>query len=126
MNISTDWDNPEKTAIRWQFEPGWTWDDMYRTRAVTQQRVQSVPYVVDIILDMERSPKLPKNALTHLNIVLANRSPNAGRFIFVKPSLLIASILKLFQRLKPSLGERVLAVDSVEAARELVTARENA
>jgi hypothetical protein len=124
--ITFEWDNPEKTAVIWYFEPGWAWDEMYRARDRSIQHVQSVSHVVDVILDMGQSPSFPSNALSNLNAILSKGSPNRGCIILVNPSLFIQSFASMFRRVKPSVAENLMVVSSLEKARSLVAERVNA
>lgn len=83
------------------------------------------PNNLDLILEMTEAPEPPPHAFTHLRIVLANRSPNLERLVVINPSRFITIIVQTFSRLHPSLGGRIVIVDSLESARSVVTDRVN-
>ncbi len=59
MSISVQWDNPEQTIVRWDFDGEWTWEMFRKAQYASNQLILSVRHRVDIIGDVTRSPSTP-------------------------------------------------------------------
>jgi hypothetical protein len=65
MTVYADWDNTEKTVMRWTFEGDWTWDEYYSVRKTTNQQISAQKHPVYLIVDMRASSALPSGVLMH-------------------------------------------------------------
>ena len=92
MPIRVYWDDPEKTIVRYDFEGNWTWDELYKVYYQAIAMETSVPYRVDIILDMRLSGRIPGNVLLHIKNFSEKQPPNVGLSIFVTTNAFITSL----------------------------------
>lgn len=55
MNIDVMWDNPQQTAMRWEFSDDWTWEDII----YAWQQTQKLMPQIDIIGDFSHCQTVP-------------------------------------------------------------------
>jgi hypothetical protein len=60
-----DWANVEQTLLHVTFDGKWNWYEFYASTGEVSRRVGSVPYIVDIILDLQNSQPVPTDFMTH-------------------------------------------------------------
>ncbi|MDX2136754.1 MAG: hypothetical protein SF123_01570 [Chloroflexota bacterium] len=72
MAIVVQWDNPERSIIRWDFEPEWTWEELADTARVSSAMIASADGDVDVILHAvdtqppnERITRYQRSALSY-------------------------------------------------------------
>lgn len=99
MPITVDWDNEEKTIIRWQFLAKWTWDDYYAALQVSRQISRQESYMLDIIVDMRDSKSLPSHLFTHAQNALQANEINVGTIVVIGVTPLLRSAFNTFKRL---------------------------
>ncbi len=83
MGISVQWDNVDRTSLRYVYEGRWTWDELYRAVSEGNAMVGSVPHKVYIIIDVTHSSLIPQNALSQGMRVNAESPANMGLRIVV-------------------------------------------
>jgi hypothetical protein len=126
MKVSVSWDNDDKTAIRYDFEQGWTWSDFSAATVDGFALTRSVQHTVDSISYFKPGVELPPNALFQFRKAMANAPKNRGVTVIVGGSLFIKTLVGAFSRIYPQLGQRLLLADSLEQARTLLSARRQA
>lgn len=55
MTIDVFWDDPEKTILRWDFHPGWTWKDHETALAKTRGLMQDIDHNVFYIRNLNNT-----------------------------------------------------------------------
>ncbi|HLV34886.1 MAG TPA: hypothetical protein VKY59_07235 [Spirillospora sp.] len=124
QGIQIDFDNAERTVIRWDFKGRWTWDDWYAglDRALElRAAVNDVP-VVPAILDFRHSGQVPMGALAHTRAAIEIMDPR-DYAILANGSGYIRSLVQAFCLLNPSVSDKVLLADSLAEARDIVMRR---
>ena len=68
MHVSVQWDNPEQTILRYDFEENWTLTDFYEARKAGYHMVDTVPHqgYIGVLLVMPKRSVLPSNILTNV------------------------------------------------------------
>jgi len=89
MKISVEWDTEEKKAIKITYQRHWTWDDFNAAYVQMLELLDSIDSRVDIIFDIRKSGFPPNGASSNFKRVAETNHPNAGRIIFVAPTMLI-------------------------------------
>lgn len=89
MNISVAWSTP--SALLLQFQPGWTWQDLYAAIQQADTYIASANHTVHLIIDISRAGRIPGDFLRVAGDVFASGSPraNEGRRIVVGAGALI-------------------------------------
>jgi hypothetical protein len=97
--IELEWDDSEKTIIRYTFFDPWTWDEYYATNPKRDRMFTETHEVIDIILDFRKGNHLPPQAMTHLRKVGSWDSPQRGVVIILG----VHSMLQLLANIMSSL-----------------------
>lgn len=123
MGIDVLWDDSERTILRYDFEPEWTWVEFWEAIDESNAMMLSVPYTVDFIGNFSNG-KLP--SIGSFRILKRSRevSPdNLGLIVLVGMNDFIRVLLEVFTKIYPALGARMVAVHTLEEARALLAER---
>lgn len=123
MNVTVSWDNDARTVIRYDFEKQWTWDEFYAAATSAFAMTRSVSHLVDTISNFTPGAALPPNALFQFRRAMYTAPANRGVNVIVGASALIKTLVLLFSQLNRDLSERLILVDSLEQAREVLAER---
>ena len=104
MPVTIDWDNEEKTVVRMGLDGNWTWDEVYPASQEGYAMLESVDYVVDVIMDMRQSRGIPNSSIFHARNTMGKRHPRTGLTVFVGANTLFFSIWRVFNKVYSSLG----------------------
>ena len=126
MPIQISWDNPQKTASLWQFEGRWTWADFYDAQQQHRALIQGRDDQIDVIADLSNSPSLPANAFSRYKNARVNTGTHLGIIVLVGANLFVRSMVSVFARLNPVLGQEFFFADSIEEARQILYGDEQA
>lgn len=99
MPVLVDWDNPEKTIIRYQFIDPWTWQEYHETHARGWALISTVRYTVDLILDFNQGGGMPSSALRHFQNAVESVHPNRGYVVIITTNPLIRSVMNALVRI---------------------------
>jgi hypothetical protein len=120
MPIQVQWDNEDKTILRYQYEGAWTWDDLYTALAQGYEWIDTVDHTVDIIIDLRQSSIIPSSALTHARNLDKHRHPRIGLTIAVGANRFIQLLADTFKRLVPSVASQYTLLATLDEARALI------
>jgi hypothetical protein len=100
MPITTDWDNPEKTIIRYHYGGKWNLTEFYAAFETAHKMIDTVNHQVHLIIDVRNSNILPNGVLSQ-GRTAANRAkhPNQGIIVIVGASGLIRGMFDVFKKL---------------------------
>ncbi len=125
MAIIVEWDNPEKTIMRWDFEGVWT---PAEADAAANRSVELRSYAMDIprvtaILNLSRSGPVPMNILPHARIAM-EMLDSRDYVIITHSSGFVRTMVNIFRTLNPKLSEKLLLTETVEDARAIIASQE--
>jgi hypothetical protein len=126
MGIQVEWDNDDKTVVRWDVSGVWTWTEFYTAQDESNRLIRSVDHTVDIIGNLLGSAGLPANTLTAYRQGLKRSAANRGVIVFVVSSTFLKAMVATFRRINKPLANKVLAASTVEEARALLVERQAA
>lgn len=100
MKINVAWDNDEKTILYYQFEKGWSWNDLREIFSEGYTMLDSVDHRVDVIMDFsEASMFAPSGAINQARHVSNNpRHENIGLTVLVGSNF-VSSIFNMFKKI---------------------------
>lgn len=121
MPISINWDNPQKTIIRNEFEGSWTWNEFVEAMDQVGKLMQTVSHPVDILGNM-RPGNMPKtgNAIAVGRSAMLHWPANFQRLVLVTNPLLEV-LGNTFKKMDSVLGPKMILVRSLEAAYEVLS-----
>ncbi len=74
--IHFDWDNDDKTIMRYRVEGLWNWNEFHKTLRRSTLRFDEVSHPIDTIIDLRKGVKLPAGAIGHLRSLGTKNHPN--------------------------------------------------
>lgn len=84
MSIDFQWDNDEKTVIRYRASGRWNWNDFYKNVNRSLLRFDEVSHPVDVIIDLRGGDRLPAGAVGHLRSIGSKAHANStGRAVIL-------------------------------------------
>ena len=116
MSISVDWDNQQQTVVRWHFVGSYTWDELSAALQTSSALIRSVPYIVDVIIDLRSGSGLPENAFGLTRSYLRSSPSNTGLLIVVGGNLLVRSFIQMYQKLSSHSRQQFVLAPTVEQA----------
>lgn len=126
MSVQIVWDNSEKTIIRFIFEGKWTWEEFYPAHYKAIDMVKSVPYRVNVIVDMRKGVSTPANVLMHIKNISDKQPPNVGLSVIVTTSSFIHSLYQIGVKFYHKIGYYFSVADNLEAAYVKISQAETA
>ncbi|MBN2305085.1 MAG: hypothetical protein JXQ72_11435 [Anaerolineae bacterium] len=123
MSISVAWDNSEKTAIRYDFDPMWTWQDFVAATQEDDALFDSVDHTVHLVLNMQQIKTFPSNPLQHLKRLSGHLNPQLGLIVCVGNNAWATKVLEIFYKVYGQRAEGLTGVESVhtlDEARQII------
>ena len=82
MPVDFQWDNDEKTIIRYTASGVWNWNEFHKHLRRSLLWFDQVSHPIEMIIDLRGGNKLPAGAVGHLRSIGAKAHPNStGRAI---------------------------------------------
>ena len=120
MPLHINWDNDEHTAIRYDYEGKWSWDELYEVTKKASDMFKSVSHKVNVIHNLANSHSLPSGALSHAHRFSAQNPENWGISVVVGTSSFVSSLIQVFRKVYRQFGERYFIAPTLEQARQLL------
>ncbi len=83
MAVRVEWDNKEKTVIRYSLEGQWTWDELLEAVATSNAMLDAAGHKIHFIHDASNSKGIPNGALSQLKRFIGKEHPNTGHSVIV-------------------------------------------
>ena len=106
MPISVQWDNPDKTLLRWNFEGKWTWDDYYAAMEQNNALLDSIQSKADLLIDMQQTNIVAAGFTSQFRRI-SQFHPKAGFAIIVLNSRFIEIMLNMLMNFQPAMRLRL-------------------
>jgi hypothetical protein len=123
MPVSVEWDNEEKTIVRFTYTGKWTWDDFYKYVKEANDLMDTVNYRCVSIIDMSKSNFLPLGASVHVrNIIRQSMSHNnSGISVFINADTIVKMIIDALRHNYPDIKDfsNFIYAKNLDQAREL-------
>jgi hypothetical protein len=123
MGITVQWDNEEKTVIRYDFRGYWDWAEFREKAEEAFAMTRSVSYKVDTISNFTHGTSIPRDAMFQFQRIMTNAPENRGVNCIIGISQFIRILVTVFSRINTQLGERLIIADSLEHARSILKQR---
>lgn len=118
MAIKIEWDNPEKTILRYRFIDNWSWDEYLEQLKVGREMMATVSHKVCILNDLTAMKSLPPNFITLARSVIGSRPENTGLAIFVSSSIFFKTMHNVLGKVLPEVPTHYLLVQTEAEAYE--------
>jgi hypothetical protein len=124
MEITTEWNGPDKRYVVAVYPAEWTWDDFADHKVRVDHMIRSVPYEVGAIADVSRAGLIPKNASQNISKAFSTAPSNMGLVINVGAHPILKLIVNIVRRLAPrSPARNLLFVNTMQEAHALMNER---
>jgi hypothetical protein len=127
MSVEIQWDNPEKTTLRYSITIPWTWNEFWTAFEQSLRMIDEVEGKVDYIFgDTDQASRtLPPGFLTQMGAVVRKRHPRAGLTVFVSKEQSSSRTLwyRLASSVYPALSEKFVFAQTLDEARILLASR---
>lgn len=123
MGITVDWDNAEKTVVRFIYSGNWTWEEFYTTIRNANALMDTVDKPCVSIIDMRDSKFMPAGALVHIrNVIRMSMSHNnSGISVFLDAQLIVKAMIEVLRKSFPDILQNTnwIYAKTLEEARTL-------
>ena len=117
MSITVNWDNDDKTVIRYDFADKWDWADFRAATVEAFALTRSVPHRVDSISNFHLGANLPPDALFQFSRIMKVAPSNRGTTVIVGGTTFINNLVSIFSKIYKPLGKRLLIASTLDEAR---------
>jgi hypothetical protein len=127
-NLTTEWDNDDKTIMRVTYHAGWSWDDLEANLIIEAQMLDSVDHKVDVIADF-RGTQLPPGAISRLPKIAQSppyTHPNSGAMVMVGSPAFMKEVVGVYKRVYGQAAKLTMVHDLDEARVIILQKREEA
>lgn len=121
MPVDISWDNAEKTTLRYDLEGNWTWEEFFPAMEQGVILRAEVTHTVNIIVNLEKSLRIPNNALTHLKRLANSDRGNRGMMVLAGGGGFVMALVRVYTTLFKSSQRYVKITKSVDEAREFLS-----
>ncbi len=84
MSINVEWDDAERTAVRFEIDGDWNWDELNWANVQARRLLDSSDHKANLIFDLQHGNWLPRGHLRRSRILAADAHPNCtGRAVLV-------------------------------------------
>lgn len=119
--VEINWDNLQKTTIRYTFIDPWTWEEYTATNTQRDTMLGEVPHVVDLILDFRQGKYMPSQAIHHIRRAMAWESPQRGIITIVGMNSMLQALSSVLITLSPQAAFRApRPAKDLEQARKII------
>lgn len=125
MPIEVQWDNEERTVMRWVYQSPWSWEEAYQAHEQEMALIDCVEHIVDGIADMRQAQGLPKGSLTAGVSIMNKSHERMDLLVILGANRLIQSMYDMMCKLHPGMAKKVklVMVRSEEEAYQVIAAR---
>lgn len=124
MSVFCDWAEDLPHVIIFQFVGLWTWSQFHEADAACYQWIQSAPKPVSLLLDFEKSTRLPPDSPREIRRLARRREDNLNLTVVVGVKPVLVVIGRVMARLFPKRARRVYAFATFEEGYEFLKERE--
>ena len=126
MPVTVTWGDDTLTWMVYTLSDPWQWDSFYTALdSGREMRTRENVPAVSVVVDVQQAKKIPSDTLTQVNI-MGRREALVGdhvqRIVIVGANAFLRSILTMVGRVAPRLGARVVLVDNLVEAENILEA----
>ncbi len=119
MSVRLEWDNEERSVIRYIFEGQWTWEDYFAARDEAHTHLESAAGLICFIYDVQTN-SAPPAFITTTKSVLKHIHPRTGYVVFVLHHLFMKVLYDTFTRVVPYRRQGYTSASSLAEARHKI------
>jgi len=120
MTVTVDWYDAQHEIVQYVFEGRWTWDELYSAYNTAIAMEKSVPYRVDVLLDLLESKSVPANALLHVKNISNKQPDNLGLTIVITPNGFVRALYNAGTQFYKGIAHYFRVVPTMEEALKMI------
>jgi hypothetical protein len=121
MPVHVSWLNEDQSALVYQCEGSWTWEEVWQAFSVGEPMLESSPHpTVDVIVDLTRGNGVPDGAKANIRDLTLQASEKWGLGIIVGDDAMTQQLMYTLSRIYRRLGERYRQAKTMEEARSIL------
>jgi hypothetical protein len=120
MSVTVSWDNQQHTALRFDYEGEWTWEEWYAAMDEAETVINLHGDIVHFIHNVGNSMYLPKNAMTNFKQNAIHFHAMVGMTFIVSDNHFIKVMFNTFKRFAREWAARYHFVATVDEARQMI------
>lgn len=114
MSVTVQWDNDDKTILRYTFEGDWTWEEYFIELTQGREMMASVSHDVCVFNDMQHITRFPINFVSRAKGVITSRPDNTGLAIFLTTDRFFKILYNILGQIIPNVPTDYLMVATEE------------
>lgn len=108
MGIYVEWDNEDRTVLRYTYEDFWSWDEFYSASAQARSMLETARHEVNTIVDMRSSTVMPRGMLAQARRALDQAChSNQGLIIGVGVNRFLETMYEFARQAHPDILEQI-------------------
>ena len=116
MNIQVSWDNEDQTIIRYDYRPGWTWEDFYEADKISGEMIAGAVETVHLIAHFADGAFPPMGALGRFKTAQESL-PAETVVVVVGGGMFVNTLVSTFSRIYRAISKNLMVAGSLEEAR---------
>ena len=117
MPVHVDWDNEDRTVIRYDLAGHWNWHEFEVAVEQSFAMTESVTHTVHVIIDMRQSLSIPDGAILYFKRLLQAAPANRGLYTVVSQDRAVDKMLAMFGRIHRQKTHRIQQAATLDEAR---------
>lgn len=117
MPVYVDWDNEDRTVIRYDLAGHWDWHAFEVAVEQSFAMTESVTHTVHVIIDMRQSMSMPDGAILYFKRLLQAAPANHGLYMMVSENQEVDKMLVMFRRIHRRNHHRIQQAATLDEAR---------
>jgi hypothetical protein len=122
MTVQVGWDDNDHTILLYTLGSTWTWDELYENIDRGIAMVETVPHVVDVLVDFQNS-QLPPRAFAQFHRVANIPTPQTSFIVIAGGGTLLLSLFNLFKLIVGNEANKYYWVSDLNKARSTLAAQ---
>ena len=125
MPVTIQWDNPEQTILRYNFESPWTFSELDNARRIGYEMVDKVPHqgLVGVLLVLPKQGVMPSNAVTNALGQMRVRHKRTIVMTVVSDNPFVKVLYNTLTAVNTAAKLTFMHADDLDTARAMVVAR---
>lgn len=120
MSVKVRWYDEAQAIVLYEFQGDWTWDELYPQYDTAIAMEKSVTHRVDVIIDMRRAGRLPKNVLSHMKNFSDKQPDNIGITAIVTNNAFVRTLYTTGCKFYPKIQRYFTVVQTLDDAERMI------
>jgi hypothetical protein len=124
MGVSVQWDDAEKTILRYDYGGKWTVEELYAAASEAKKliEVEGTQHKIAVIINMQNSSALPASAMTHGKRLMTMPLPNVDFQVVVGANMFVRTLANTATKVYGQFGRKITTqfAQTMDEARSVI------